>query len=209
GIADVTALDANPVDGLPGGVATVFGPGHDHDLGRFATVFRSPVIRDMYRDHAVYVRAAVHELALTWLTRDTFSAEITTDGVPHMLHGLTDVVGSGTALYAGEWLIDPRSRHDDGVFEIVPFKGMSDWTSKLITRHKKSLITEEKLSRIGVPRDPVLRGKTIEIVILRPFKDKRLPSQLDGEEFTPADHFRIDVHRRMLNIIVPRNFHWI
>ena len=35
-----------------------------------------PIWRDMYRDHMVYIRAAVHQLGLAWLTRDHFAAEL-------------------------------------------------------------------------------------------------------------------------------------
>jgi diacylglycerol kinase family enzyme len=174
-----------------------------------SAVKKMPIWRDMYRDHMVYVRAAVHQLAINWLTRDWFTAEIRVDGEMRTLDRLTDLVISNTALYAGEWIIDAESRHDDGLFEIAPFQGTSDWTSKLIVHHKRVPLTEELLNRIGVSHTPHLRGSEIEVQILRPNKDKRLPAQLDGDEFPPADHFLVKVLRRRLRIIVPESYHWI
>ena len=157
----------------------------------------------------VYVRAAFHELAVNWLTRDWFTAEIRIDGETHMLDRLSDLVISNTALYAGDWIIDVESRHDDGLFEVAPFTGPSDWTSKLILHHKKLPLTEDMLNKIGVSHTPHFKGSRIEIQILRPNKDKRLPAQLDGDEFPPADHFVVKVLPRRLRIIVPESYHWI
>ncbi|MDD5310005.1 MAG: UDP-N-acetylmuramoyl-L-alanine--D-glutamate ligase [Deltaproteobacteria bacterium] len=88
GIADVTALDANPVDGLPGGVATVFGPGHDHDLGRFATVFRSPGIRP---DHPGLAAARAKG------TRVTSATSLFLERCEAKVIGVTGTLGKGTA----------------------------------------------------------------------------------------------------------------
>jgi diacylglycerol kinase family enzyme len=168
-----------------------------------------PIWRNMYRDHMVYIRAAVTELGLVWVTRDRFSAEIVVDGVVHEFKQLTDLVISNTLLYAGEWIIDPGSAHDDGMVEVAPFAGMRDWTSKLLVQHKKVPLTEDMLNRFGVRHTPVLRGTDIRIQIFRPNVDKRLPAQLDGEEFQAADHFEVKVLPRMVELIVPAGFHWI
>jgi len=213
-IGEVTSLtDAGAVakrdlffDSMGWGLSAAILAFRNHEL---SIVKNMPVWRDMYRDHMVYVRAAVRQLAINWLTRDFFTAEIRVDGEVHTLDRLSDLVISNTALYAGEWIIDPESRHDDGLFEVAPFKGTSDWTSKLIINHKKVPLTEELLNRIGVSHTPNLRGAQIEVQILRPNKDKRLPAQLDGDEFPPADHFLVKVLRRRLRIIVPESYHWI
>jgi diacylglycerol kinase family enzyme len=172
-------------------------------------VKKMPIWRDIYKNQAVYVRAAVHQLALKWLTGDRFSAEITVDDEVHNLHGLSDLVINNTMLYAGEWIVDPKSSHNDGIFEISPFSGVTDWTNKLIVYHKKNQVSLNLLNRIGIAPPAPLKGRNIEIQIFRPAVDKRLPSQRDGEEFVQADHFKITVLPGLLNIIVPQNFHWI
>lgn len=172
-------------------------------------VARLPIVRDMYRDHAVYIRAAARELALSWFTRDRFTAELTVDDEVHTLEKLSDLLISNTTIYAGEWIVDPASRPNDGLLEIAPFTGVRDWTSKLIVQHKKVPITEEMLNRIGIAHAPTYRGSEIHIQILRPNKDKRLPAQIDGEEFPPTDLYEVRVYPQMINLIVPINYHWI
>ncbi|MDJ0766053.1 MAG: diacylglycerol kinase family protein [Myxococcota bacterium] len=172
-------------------------------------IARVPVVRDMYRDQMVYIRAAVHELALSWLTRDRFDAVVEIDGVVHDLDGLTDLVVSNTPIYAGEWIADPQCLHNDGKFEIVPFRGVRDWTSKLILHHKRVPLTEEMVNRIGISHSQTFVGSQIKATLIKPTRQKRLLSQLDGEEFLPADYFEIVVHKGLLRLIVPENFHWI
>lgn len=172
-------------------------------------VKKLPVVRDMYRDFAVYLRAAAHEFALQWVTADTFSAEMTVDGRSHTFEKLSDLVISNTIIYASEWIVDLEATSEDGKFEIAPFQGVRDWTSKLILQHKKVPLTEEMLNRIGVSHVPMFKGTNIEVQLFRPRNDKRLPAQMDGEEFPAADHFEIRVHPRLLNVIVPKDHHWI
>lgn len=172
-------------------------------------VKKMPVWREMYRDQAIYVRAAMHEIGMKWLTRDRFNAELEVDGKTIQLDYLSDLTISNTLVYAGEWIVDPTAKSDDGLVEIAPFKGLRDWTSKLIIHHKKNAITQEKLEKLGLTHAPVLRGRNIDLHILRPNVDERLPAQRDGEEFIVADHYRINVLPRLLRLIVPNNFHWI
>jgi diacylglycerol kinase family enzyme len=172
-------------------------------------VSKLPVVRDMYRDQMVYIRAAVRELALSWVTRDRFTADVEVDGEGYTLDGLSDLTVNNTSIYAGEWLIDASARHDDGLFELTPFRGIRDWTSKLILYHKRNPLTEELVNRIGISHSPGYRGGCFQLHILRPTKDVLIPAQLDGEEFPAADHFEIRVHPRVLSLIVPVNYHWI
>ncbi len=172
-------------------------------------VRKVPVVRDMYRDQMVYIRAAAHELALSWVTRDRFVSIVEIDGETYTFDKLSDLVVSNTAVYAGEWVVDPDSKHDDGCLEVVPFRGVRDWTSKLILHHKRNPLTEEMVNRIGVSHSRLYRGAEIKLRFLKPNPGRRLLAQLDGEEFPPADTFSIRVHRGLLNLIVPEDFHWI
>ena len=65
-------------------------------------------------------------------TLSAFTAEIVADGQRHELTGLTDLIVKGTRVYAGAWVFDRTSAHDDGMFEVVPFRGKRDWASKAI-----------------------------------------------------------------------------
>ena len=213
-VGEVTALDVEGkalstdffFDSLGWGLSAAILAFRNREL---QLVKKMPLWREMYRDQAVYVRAAMHELALHWATRDRFAAEIEVDGWVHKFEKLSDIVVSNTTVYAGEWIIDPHCSANDGLLEVAPFSGLRDWTSKLIVHHKKNLITEELLNKIGVSHTPNLKGKEFRIHLLRPAVDKRLPAQRDGEEFVGADDYYIRVLPRLLTVIVPKNFHWI
>ncbi|MBN2530300.1 MAG: hypothetical protein JXR76_28180 [Deltaproteobacteria bacterium] len=213
-VGEVTALDVDGqslstdffFDSLGWGLSAAILAFRNREL---KLVRKMPLWREMYRDQAVYVRAAMHELALHWATRDRFAAEIEVDGWVHRFDRLSDIVVSNTMVYAGEWIVDSRSSASDGVLELAPFSGLRDWTSKLIVQHKKTLITEEMLNKIGVSHTPNLKGKQFRIHLLRPAVDKRLPAQRDGEEFVAADDYFVRVIPRLLTVIVPKNFHWI
>jgi diacylglycerol kinase family enzyme len=172
-------------------------------------VKKMPVVRDMYRDQAVYIRAGIHVFGLNWLTRDRFSVEIEVDGKVHMLNGLSDLVISNTAVYAGEWLLDANSSPSDGMVEIAPFASLADWTRKLIVKHKKNPFPYDFVEKIGLSSAVNLQGRLIKIRFFRPAVDKHLPAQRDGEEFVTAEDYQIEVLPRVLSVIVPKNFHWI
>jgi UDP-N-acetylmuramoylalanine--D-glutamate ligase len=87
GVRAVTALDRQPVEGLPPGVTAVFGEGHDRDLGRFATVFRSPSARP---DHPEFERARSAGTVVT-SALSFFLARC-----PAPVAGVTGTVGKGT-----------------------------------------------------------------------------------------------------------------
>ncbi len=168
-----------------------------------------PVVRDMYRDYLVYIRAAARELALKWLTKDHFAAEITVNGSSVMFDKLTDIVVTNTPLYGGEWIVDSESKHDDGVFELATFQSIRDWTNKVFLNHKKIPLSQETANRMGIFFSPTFSGSEFQIRFINPIENKEIPAQMDGEELPSADHVSINIYPRLLNIIVPENFHWI
>jgi UDP-N-acetylmuramoylalanine--D-glutamate ligase len=88
GVTDVTALDRNEIEGLPAGVASVFGEAHDRELGRFASIFRSPGIRP---DHPSLIRARESGC------RVTSAISHFLERCPAPAIGVTGTVGKGTA----------------------------------------------------------------------------------------------------------------
>ncbi len=88
GVFDITALDRAPIEGLPDGVASVFGPEHDQRLERFATLFRSPGIRPDHPSLEAARRAG---------TRITSAVSHFMERCPAPIIGVTGTVGKGTA----------------------------------------------------------------------------------------------------------------
>lgn len=168
-----------------------------------------PLVNQIYKDHLVYVRAALQEIAISLVSRDRFSAEVEVDGELFVWHNLTDLLVSNTLIFAGDWIVDPECEHDDGKMEIAPFGGIRDWTGKVIANHKKFPIKRDTMERIGLGTSTVVKGENIKIQLLRPNNEETLPAELDGEEFLSANFFEVKVHPRLLRLIVPENPQWI
>ncbi len=168
-----------------------------------------PLINQIYKDHFIYVTAALKEVAVSLVSRERFSAEVEADGELNVWNNLTDLVISNTLIFAGDWIIDAESEHDDGKVEIAPFVGLRDWAGKAILNHKKFPLKKNTMDRFGFGLSTVIKAKHIRIQLLRPTNDETLPSELDGEEFLSANFFEVKVHKRMLRLIVPENSKWI
>ena len=161
-------------------------------------------------NYNAYSTPALQELAVSIVSRDRFAAEVTIDGRAQTLLNLTDLVVKNTLIFAGYWVVDPDSRHDDGQMEIVPFHGIGDWTSRVIVNHRKFPFREDAMERIGLTtRSKILKGSDIKVQLLRPESEETLPAEVDGEEFFSANLFNITVHPRLLQLIIPEHPQWI
>ena len=93
----------------------------------------------------------------SYVIDDKFAARGTVDGKPVAFEGLIDLVFKNTRIYGGAWIFDPTSKPDDGLFEIVPFLGKRDWTSKAIVDLAESINAEDIRSGVLEVRAKVLR----------------------------------------------------
>ncbi|MGD9128802.1 MAG: UDP-N-acetylmuramoyl-L-alanine--D-glutamate ligase [Planctomycetia bacterium] len=87
GVRDIVALDRNPVSDLPEDVSTCIGDHYDKNLGRFATLFRSPSIRP---DHPTL------EDARRMGSRVTSAVSFFLENCPGEVVGITGTLGKGT-----------------------------------------------------------------------------------------------------------------
>lgn len=172
-------------------------------------VGRVPVLRRLYRDKAIYVGAAMGSLARAVFGQSRFAVEVVIDGEREEYTGVTDLLISGTALYAGDWIFAPDGKPDDGKFEVVVIRGHGDWTAAAIGGHKRNPVTDDDLEVLGLPTRPYAQGKDIEIRIYRPQGLDSLDAQIDGEEFVSTDSYVIENLFHHLRIIVPENAHWV
>lgn len=161
-----------------------------------------PLVRDVLRDHLVYAGALFKTFLASYVQDQKFDAIAVVDGATVEWKGLTDLIIKGTRIYGGMWVFDPTSRHDDGEFEVIPFLGKRDWTSKALVHLEQSGTLADSLEKVGVTHSQLLRGAHIELTLTP--HDEPLFGQLDGEEFAVGTHLRIDVMPRMIRLIVPR-----
>lgn len=160
-------------------------------------------LKELYRDHAVYAGAFLKKFLESYVINDKFRVVATLDGQRVELTGLTDLIVKNTRVYAGAWVFDETGRHDDGVFELVPFVGKNDWVSKAIRDLEFVPLNEGMLEQIGIEHSKTLRASTIDLDIICPEGGTPLATQLDGEEWSPDPRVRIEVAARGIRLIVP------
>lgn len=162
-----------------------------------------PVLRELYRDQLVYAGALVRTFLESYGVTDEFDCSYVADGRAGELSGLTDLIVKATRVYGGAWVFDPTARHDDGLFEVVPFVGKRDWTSKALLHLDGNPVTEQDLNAIGVSHSPMFRAKQLELQLRAREGGAPLAAQIDGEEWPAAAHVEIRVEPRALRLIVP------
>jgi diacylglycerol kinase family enzyme len=168
-------------------------------------VRRIPVLRELYRDKAIYVGASITKLLETYVSPVKFRAEVVADGVTHELEGLTDIIISAAPVYAGAWVLDRHAEPDDGVFEFVPIQGRRDWASKGLRDLYASPIWQEQLDHLGVTHSEGFQGKVFHIDLIRPERFE-LQAQVDGEEWGTGDRYRVQVLPHHLPLVTPEDF---
>lgn len=160
-------------------------------------------LKEIYRDHAVYAGAFLKTFLESYVVDDKLHVDAVLDGKRIELDGLTDLVVKNTRIYAGAWVLDKTSRHDDGAFELVPFRGKRDWASKAIVDLDGNPVTEEILNEIGVEHSKPIRASVMELTITDPPGGAPLAAQIDGEEWPASARVRIEVVPRGIRLIVP------
>jgi diacylglycerol kinase family enzyme len=137
---------------------------------------------------------------------DTFTAEVEVegeDGRRIALDGLTDLIVKGTRIYGGAWVFDRTSRPDDGLFEMVPFRGKLDWMSKAIVDLDGNPVTEEMLNSVGVEHSRPFRFSRATIQLAWPEGGAAPAAQIDGEEYPAHRRVTVEVVPRAIRLVVP------
>jgi diacylglycerol kinase family enzyme len=160
-------------------------------------------VKELYRDHAVYAGALLRVFLESYVVDDKFAARVVADGVAYDLEGLTDLIVKNTRVYGGAWVFDRTGQHDDGLVEVVPFRGKRDWTSKAIVDLDGNPLGEEALNAVGIAHSRPFRGASLDLVLTPPPDGVPLAAQADGEELPATPRVRIDVSPRAVRLIVP------
>jgi diacylglycerol kinase family enzyme len=161
-------------------------------------------LKEIYRDHAVYAGAFVKTFLESYVIDDKLRVVATLDGQRVELEGLTDLIVKNTRVYAGAWVFEESARHDDGIFELVPFVGKRDWASKALIDLESVPLDQAMLEELGLEHSKTLRASSMELEIFDPEGGAPLAAQLDGEEWPANPRVRIDVAPRALRLLVPR-----
>jgi diacylglycerol kinase family enzyme len=170
-----------------------------------AQVARIPLLRHIYRDKAIYIASSVGKLLQSYTEVIKFACDVVADGERHHLKGLTDIIISGTPVYAGHWVLDRHAEPDDGKFELAPMQGRRDWASKTLRDLAASPIWQEQLDHFGLTHSAGFTASCYELDFYHPER-AGLTAQVDGEEWGRGDRYRVQVLPNVLPLITPSNF---
>lgn len=165
-----------------------------------SVVGKIPLLREIYRDQAVYAGAVVQEAIRSFVEPTTFDAEVRVDGELHTFDGLTDIVINNTPVFGGEWIPVRDATATDGQLDLIALRGQRQLLSSLVTDHKSTVSWDLP----GI-ETTALRGKAFDITLFQP-RGGDVPSQIDGEEWLPGTRFQVHVGEAVLPVIVPADF---
>jgi diacylglycerol kinase family enzyme len=168
-----------------------------------ALVEKVPIVREIWRDQAVYAAAALRTFLTSYVVPDKFTLWAVIDGRKRAFARLSDFLLKGTRIYAGAWVVDRTSQHDDGYFEAVPFRGKRDWTSKVIVDLDGNPLNEERLNTLGVEHSKPFRFQTMDLAFESPEGGEPLAAQMDGDEIPAGPRATVRVLPRVIRLIVP------
>jgi diacylglycerol kinase family enzyme len=168
-------------------------------------VQRIPLLRDIYRDVAVFAGATVEGLLASLVEPAAFEAEIAADGERLRYEAITDVIVKATPVYAGYWVLDRDAEPDDGRFELVTIAGRRQWFAKtLLDLRLLPLPGRAEPLRLLAGRSDASAAR-FELSFYRPERGT-LTCQIDGEVWVPGDRYRVTVQPGRLPLIVRRDF---
>jgi diacylglycerol kinase family enzyme len=166
-------------------------------------VGKVPGLGMLYRDQMVYAGALARRLLETYIADVKFDLEATIDGRTYTFEDLFDCIIKNTRVFGGEWVLDPATEADDGLFELVPVRGRIDFGTKLFA-NLRHLPIDEVLGMLGIEHSDPIPGARFALTIVSPGADRWPSAQIDGEELLGGEKYRIDVLPRALRLVVPR-----
>lgn len=169
------------------------------------TVGRIPLLRELYRDQAVYAGAALKGYLQSWVEPTVFDAVVETRGAIHRYTKLTDLIINGTPVYAGDWVLDRNAEPDDGRMELVPIKGRRQLLTTALLDFRRTPLWREHLDALADLRTGGYAADLFEVRLTRPGRYD-IPCQIDGEEWLAGDSYRVSVLPRRLPLLTPPEF---
>ncbi len=153
-----------------------------------------PVMRRLLKGNLLYTWC----VGLRFWRQTTLNVEIAIDGQPWYAGPIINLVINNTRNYGGEFVICHDAYANDGLLDVVVFKGHTDYLAKyfLAFRNQPHRIQElaERLNKVSVHA----RGQRIEVRLSRPEA-----AQYDGEEWPASDRFQVRVVPHALHLKIP------
>jgi diacylglycerol kinase family enzyme len=165
-------------------------------------VERNQFLRQVYRDNRVYTMATLQTLLSATATHD-FGVTIVADGQTRTFSRLAELLVKGTRIYAGRWVIDRTSKHDDGLFEVMAFPDNRQWVTGGLLALVDNIRLEDTLATAGISQPSPFRASQLSLRFHVQNGSPMPAVQVDGDEFPAAEQASIAVIPRALRLIVP------
>lgn len=167
-----------------------------------AVVSRVPLLREIYRDQAVYAGATLQELVASWVEPVRFDAHLVVDGREMVLEGLTDLIVNATPVYGGMWVLDRDAEPDDGKFEVVGVRGRREWATKGLRDLKAIKALDAPLAFFDQGPSAGIACSELKVELVRVGREQ-VRSQIDGEEWRAGTRFLLSVLPQKLDLVTP------
>ena len=118
-----------------------------------------PGLGSIYRDQLVYAGAVLRRFVESYVVDVKFDLDVVIDGVVRSFDNILDVIVKNTTIFGGEWIFDPNTESDDGLFELVPVTGRRDFGTKIIGGLRRSPVGVDDLSSLGFVHEPAIGSK--------------------------------------------------
>jgi len=165
-----------------------------------ARVEQVPVLKDVWRDELVYAGATARALLGAYVEDHRFDAEVRSEDGTTLYENLHDLIVNNTRTYARAWVLDPTGAHDDGLFELLPVRGLDDWAAHAVVNLDGSPLRDW----FDVGPDPTLvRGARFDITLFDRPLEPPIPMQVDGEPWPAARRVRVAVRKGALEVLAP------
>lgn len=155
-----------------------------------------PLLGELYRDEWVYAGAVTQALLASYVKDLRFDATVVTEHGLVELVDLLDLVINNTRVYARAWVLDARSRHDDGLMEIVPIAGRDEWLARAIVDLDGNPLREW----VDAVREPLPAAARIDIQLHDRPLEPPIAMQVDGEVWPTVERARVVVQGGALRV---------
>mgnify|MGYP003784252857 CR=1 FL=1 len=137
-------------------------------------------------------------LGLRFWRQQPLDARIEIDGRAWSDGPLFNLVINNTRIYGGEFALCPDAFANDGLLDIVAFRGRGDYVARYFMALRTQPRRIQELSEQRSRTVSQAHGERIEVRLARPE-----PVQCDGEELAPRDRLSIRVAPRALRLKLP------
>ncbi len=158
------------------------------------TISRSRFMLRMLKGYPLYLFNTLKSMG----TSKSVSAELRVDGKSFYSGKICNIVINNTRIYAGEFDLTDNACANDGLLDVLVFKGPRDYLRRYLLGHRYLPRKMRMLADSARHSLEHAKGRSFEIRL-----GEKLPAQVDGEELDARLEFRVDAVPRAVKLRIP------